>query len=231
MNPIDSRHLNKYDSYTRRLDRPGKYRYRINYLGPGLEAFQSGPEYELVVQPSKREAQRQHSVRVSYDEKARHFRAEPPLLEVAAGDLVQWFKPDRKGGPFSVSGTSEEEVSFDSRRLDMGSIYSHTFLLPGVYGYRNTLGTTKEGAGTVRVQSAGPDRDAWVERLKQPALVVFTKGSFNPPEVEIVVGGTVVWAVQDDVGITVVVEEARREGRIIQRTIGRPRPRRGRAKE
>src|SRR3972149_3489612 len=82
MERMDSRHLNKYDSYIRRFDRPGHYRYRINYLSPALAKFQSGPVYELVVRPSKGEEQRQHSVQVSYDEKARHFHAEPARLDV-----------------------------------------------------------------------------------------------------------------------------------------------------
>lgn len=231
MDRVDNRKLDKYDAYLRHFIRPGVYRYRINYLSEGLEEFQAGPEYGIVVEASKGEEPsrkpeqaKQHDIQVVYDVKLRYFHAKPAGLEIMAGDLVLWHKPGKDGGAFSVSGSSEDGDTFDSRHLGYATVYMHTFLQSGTYNYINTYGRGAGQSGTVKVIPAGKDRKEWFERLKKPAVVNYVKGAFTPSEVEIVEGGAAMWVVQDDVNISVVVEPARRPGKVVKVAIGRPKP-------
>jgi len=231
MDRVDNRKLDKYDAYLCRFARPGVYRYRINYLSEGMEEFQAGPEYEIVVEackgkePTKKPKEaKQHDIQVVYDAKLCYFHAKPARPEIMAGDLVLWHKPNKEGGAFSVSGLSKDGDTFDSRRLGYATVYMHTFLRSGTYNYTNTHGRGGGKSGTVEVVPMGKDRAKWLERLKKPAVVNYVKGAFTPSKVEIVEGGAVMWTVQDDVNISVVVEPTRRPGKIVKVAIGRAKP-------
>ena len=196
-----------------------------------MEKFQAGLEYEIVVEsckgkePTKKPKEaKQHDIQVVYDAKLRYFHAKPAHLEIMAGDLVLWHKPDKEGGAFSVSGSSENGDTFDSRRLGYATVYMHTFLESGTYNYTNTYGRGGSQSGTVKVVPTGKDYEEWLERLKKPAVVNYVKGAFTPSKVEVVQGGAVMWVVQDDVKISVVVEARRRPGRIVKVAVGRVKP-------
>ena len=231
MDRVDNRKLNKYDAYLRRFARPGVYHYRINYLSEGMEVFQAGLEYEIVVEACKGkesirkpEEAKQHDIQVVYDVKFRYFHAKPAHLEIMAGDLVLWHKPGKEGGAFSILGSSKDGDTFDSRRLGYATVYMHTFLQSGTYNYTNTYGRGGSQYGTVKVAPTGKDRAEWLERLKKPAVINYVKGVFTPSKVEVVEGGAVMWTVQDDVNINVVVEPTRRPGKIVKVAIGRVKP-------
>lgn len=231
MDRVDNRKLNKYDAYLRRFERPGVYRYRINYLSEGMEEFQAGLEYEIVVEeckgkePTRKpEEAKQHDIQVVYDAKLRYFHAKPAHLEIMAGDLVLWHKPDKEGGAFSVSGSSENGDTFDSRRLGYATVYMHTFLQFGTYNYTNTYGRGGGQSGTIKVAPTEKDRAKWLERLKKPAVVNYVKSAFTPSKVEVVECGAVMWTVQDDVNISVVVKPTRHPGKIVKVAIGRAKP-------
>ena len=229
MDRVDSCKLNKCDAYLRCFDRPGVYRYRINYLSEGMEDFQTGLEYELAVEaPKSKETIRkpgdikQHNIQVVYDSKLRCFHTNRARLDIIAGDLVLWHKPTKEGGAFSVSGFSEAGDTFDSRRLGQATVYMHTFLGPGTYNYTNTYGRGGRQSGTVKVVPMGKDYEDWVERLKKPAVVNYVKNAFTPSKVEVVQNGSVMWVVQDDVEIRVVVEVKRRPVKPVKVTTRRP---------
>lgn len=229
MDRVDNRKLDKYDAYLRRFARQGIYRYRINYLSEGMGEFEAGPEYEIMVEVFKgKEATRkpeeaeQHDIQIVYDTKLRYFHAKPARLDIIAGDLVLWHKPNKEGGAFSVSGFSEAGDTFDSRRLGQATVYMHTFLEPGTYNYTNTYGRGGRQSGTVKVVPMGKDYEDWVERLKKPAVVNYVKNAFTPSKVEVVQNGSVMWVVQDDVEIRVVVEVKRRPVKPVKVTTRRP---------
>ena len=231
MDRVDNRKLDKCDAYLRCIGRPGVYHYRINYLSEGMGEFEAGPEYEIVVEAfkgketiRKPEEVKQHDIQVVYDAKLRYFHAKPARLDIIAGDLVLWHKPSKEGGAFSVSGFSEDGDTFDSRRLGYATVYMHNFLESGTYNYTNTYGRGGSQSGTVKVVPIGKDYEEWLERLKKPAVVNYVKGAFTPSKVEVVQGGAVMWVVQDDVKISVVVKARRRPGKIVKVAVGRVRP-------
>lgn len=231
MDHVDNRKLDKYDAYLCPFARPSVYRYRINYLSEGMGEFEAGPEYEIVVEAlkvkeatRKSEEAKQHDIQVVYDAQFRYFHAKPARLQIMAGDLVLWHKPSKEGGAFSVSGSSADGDTFDSRRLGYATVYMHTFLEPGTYNYTNTYGSGGSQSGTVKVVPTGKDYEEWLERLKKPAVVNYVKGAFTPSKVEVVQGGVVMWFVQDDMKISVVVEARRHPGRIVKVAVGRVKP-------
>lgn len=223
MDRVNSLRLNKYDAYGRRFDVDGMYRYHITFLGGGLEGAPVGMDYELIVKEEREEKGQQHNVQVIYDEKARRYRAKPERLVINSGDLVLWTKPDKQGIDYTIVGESEKD-RFDSRRLGKHTVYTHTFRQVGTYKFENTYGKGGEQSGLVRVVPASKDREAWSERLIKPPVITYAKGRFAPQEVEVVELGTVIWSVEDDVGISIVGEPPRRVGKVAQIDV-RPRRR------
>jgi plastocyanin len=223
MDRVNSVCLNKFDAYLRSFAQPGAYHYRINYLSKELIDFQAGSTFEIRVlamdgeESGAREEVEQHNIQVYYDAEDHQFRAEPETLEIVAGDTILWYKPNKEGGDFSLTGESEEGIGFDSRRLRTSEVFMHTFRQVGEYHYSNTAGRGGQQSGIIRVIEAGPDLEEWTERVKKPALVRYTDGAFTPRNVEIVQWSAVIWVVEDDTAaITVVAEEQSRPSRIVR---------------
>jgi plastocyanin len=227
MDRVNSVRLNKFDAYLRPFAQSGVYHYRINYLSEDLTDFQAGSTFEVLVlamdgeESGVREEAEQHYIQVFYDAEGRQFRAEPESLEIVVGDTVLWYKPNKEGGDYSLTGESEEGIAFDSRRLRTGEVFMHTFRQVGEYRYTNMAGRGGQQSGVVKVVEAGPDREEWVERVKKPALVRYADGAFAPRNVEIVQWSAVIWVVEDDTAtITIVAEEQSRPSRIVRHVIG-----------
>lgn len=233
MDRVNSLRLGKYDVYGRRFDTPGTYGYCITTLGAEPGCGTASADFELIVEgPDESRRGRkgqQHNVQVLYDAGSRRYRVEPDRLIISTGDVVLWHKPDQAGVEYAIIGKGEKEA-FDSRRLDRYTVYMHTFRQPGTYHYENTLGEGRGQSGVVNVAPAGKDRDAWCERVTKPPVITYAKGRFSPQKVEAVQLGTVVWSIEDDAGISVVVEPTRRPGKTVTLTT-RPRPRAVRRKE
>ena len=73
------------------------------------------------------------------------FAFAPAALEVAAGTTVYWTNQDWP--PHTVTA---DDGSFDSRRLDAGQTFGHTFETPGEYTYHCVFQPLMVGSVTVR---------------------------------------------------------------------------------
>jgi plastocyanin len=211
MEIINSTRLGKYDAFLQRFKQPGHYLYRINHLGEGLEQFQSGPEYEIKVAPSKNKEgiqspkdAKQFDIQIIYDLKTRIFHAKPSDIEIVAGDFVLWNKISKEGGSYSISGYLDDKMAFNSRQLNSETAYMHMFLIPGEYQYVNGLDNQKEKAAIIRVLPAKMEKAKWLELLSKPNIVNYDRGAFSPPEIEVVPGSTVIWHINGDHPITII---------------------------
>lgn len=217
---LDSRFLRVGDCFAHRFSNPGTFRYALSPLPSSLAAHHDEPPRLAVVVaaggPVDRSAssdpaasgaaaggeRRTHTVTVSSS--AGTLDASPAVIEVTAGDLVLW-SPDRSVTfGFRVRGQLGEEI-VDSAALRTESVFSHAFGLPGTYEWADANGSGLHG----RVDVVSPpalgvdDVERWLGTLQQGTLVHITGERANPEAVQIVLGQTVVWAVEGAPGVTV----------------------------
>jgi plastocyanin len=198
VNTLDSRFVRLGDCFAHRFSVPGTFRYTLSVLPSSFAAHHhEGSGLTVTVTPASGAPQATHYLIVST---ADGVTALPERATVTAGDLVVW-SPD-KSVPlgFRVRGTIDEQV-VDSGAMRTESIFTHAFGLAGTYCWRDANGSTLKGK--IHVAAPGDDCDTWLERLKDGALVHVRGDRAEPESVEITVGQTVVWAVEDAPGVTI----------------------------
>jgi len=150
---------------------------------------------------AKRKAN-QHNVTVRLHE--RHLVADPPKLDIEAGDIVLWSAFDGKTPPFAVRGKFEGG-SFDSTELTLESVYTHAFGLPDRYDWEDVNGHPVSGTVIVETPKASTVRDQaeYLKILTKGACVMIKGNVVEPKTIEIFTGQTVFWAVEKADGITI----------------------------
>lgn len=199
VNTLDSRFLRLGDCFAHRFSNPGTFRYMIAVLPSSFSAHHEGDSglSTVTVVPSSGAPQTTHYVSVSARQA---LTAAPDRITVTAGDLVVWSPDKSVAFGFRVRGKIEA-LTVDSGSLRTESIFTHAFGSSGRYRWRDANGSALHGE--VRVGTAGDDHEAWLERLKDGTLVHVRGDRAEPESVEITVGQTVVWAVEDAPGVTI----------------------------
>lgn len=211
MNSLDSRFLSFGDTFAQNFPRPGRYSYTFGQ--PVANRFApDGTRFTINVKEAadkEREGQ-QHNVVVRQEGKT--LKADPPALEIEAGDLVLWAALDSSTPGFSVSGRSEND-SFSSAALAREALYTHAFGSPGVFDWEDANGRRVAGKVTVTMPETKSARetDAYKERLTRATLVTISGEKVEPAQVEVVVGQTVFFAVEKADGITITDRRLRVE--------------------
>jgi plastocyanin len=151
--------------------------------------------------PARREGE-QHFVTVRRD--GRRFVADPPELEITAGDSVLWNASDPKTPSYSVRGEGASG-GFDSTALTAEAVYTHAFGLPGEFRWADANGSGVSGLVSVRQVDSEDRRDmaAWADQVKEGVLVVVSGDRVDPKEVNVLVGQTVFFAIEKAPGITI----------------------------
>jgi plastocyanin len=208
MTTLDSRLLHFTDCFAHRFSTPGTFRYDVSPLpsmlvprpadrsGDGGDALQV-----VVVQAADQAAQRQHHVTVSVV----HGRltASPHRLEVSAGDLVCWSADRSVTTGYVVRGRINSQT-VDSTELHHESVFTHAFGVPGDVEWVDARGSGLRGRVRVVHPDEKDERHArWTSSIAQGTLVHVTGERAEPAEIEILVGQTVFWAVEDAPGVTI----------------------------
>jgi plastocyanin len=202
MNNLDSRSLRYGDTFAQRFSKPCRITYRVGAAAWAQCA--DSDEFVIEVKQSKAKDRQgiQHTVMVRLNE--RELVADPPALEIEAGDVVMWSADGSTVPGFAVSGRSAQ-AEFDSAALMNESLYTHAFGVPGDYHWEDANGGGL--SGTVRVVmptlKTQHEADAYRRRLATGAVVQIKGAKVEPEEVEIVVGQTVFWVVEQSDGITI----------------------------
>jgi len=212
---LDSRFLRVGDCFAQRFSTPGTFRYALSPLPSSLAAHHDEPPRlavvvaagESVADPKQHHAKddhdrRTHAVTVSLSNGT--LEASPAILEITAGDVVVW-GPDRSVTfGFRVRGRLGEQT-VDSAALHTESVFTHAFGLPGTYEWVDANGSGLHG----RVEVVSPanmgvdDVERWLATLQEGTLVHVTGHRAEPEAVQIVLGQTVVWAVEEAPGVTI----------------------------
>lgn len=202
---LDSRVLGHLSCYGKKFARPGKIQYRL-LAGSGACPAGDDEEGVFAIEVSGKAAGEgtQHDVEVRFAKGA--FVADPPRLEIQAGDLVLWHAAAGVPG-FTVRGQGPGG-RFDSGALDDEAIYTHAFGVAGRYewtdAYRGAVSGVIEVVAPERSElGARDDGDAWVKALAEGALIHVVKGKARPDRIRVLPGQTVFWAVESAPGITI----------------------------
>jgi plastocyanin len=200
MNSLDSRFIRLGDCFAHRFSTPGTFAYALTLLPAALRGHHGdAPAYSVTVSAGGAD-QRQHAVTVS--RRGGTLTASPARLEITAGDLVVW-APDRSVTfGFRVRGTVGDDL-VDSAALRTESIYTHAFGQPGTFTWADANGSGLRGQVRVAPHDAEAGHEAWLERLHEGTLVHVRGEHAEPAQVDVIVGQTVVWAVEDSPGVSI----------------------------
>jgi plastocyanin len=215
VNALDSRYLHTTDCFTYRFADEGTFHYGVSPVPVPIMTSADGDDglagaehaHALVVRvlPAHRPSPRQHHVTVGRE--GGRLIARPRWLEIHAGDLVTWSGDGSAPLGFAIRG-GIGETTVDSAAMTDGCVFTHAFGLPGEFGWRDANGSDLRG--TVRVTplvmegaSAIDLRQQWQNALGQGTVVSIVGDRAEPAEVEVLVGQTVAWTVQQAPGVSI----------------------------
>lgn len=201
MHTLDSRFLALGNCFAHRFSSEGTFAYALSPLPSSLAAHEDEPpERSVVVHASTGGAQRRHTITVQMVDGS--LTTTPRHIEIHAGDLVLWSADRSLKTSFRIRGRIGR-MTIDSARLRHESVYTHAFLLPGTYDWVDANGSELAGRVTVLAPDQVSGEEEWLESLQKGTLVHVRGGRAEPERVEILVGQTVVWAVEEAPGVTV----------------------------
>jgi plastocyanin len=196
---LDSRSLGYTNTFGRSFREPGSVRYRL-----AGAAFACGIRDELpfaieVADGGGEPAQHDVTVR----QEGGDLVADPRELSIAAGDFVLWHSARATPG-YTVQGDGAGGA-FDSSALTEQTLYTHAFGLPGEYRWVDANRRSVSGVVTVTTLDSDvrEECDKWTASLAEGTLVTIDGDRPDPPEVTILAGQTVFFAVTRGDGITV----------------------------
>jgi plastocyanin len=208
MDTLDSRALRYTDCFVQKFSEPDTVFYWITSPSGKLLPIEREQAFVLRVKAGPRDGAegQQHDITVKYD--GRNFVADPPELEITAGDFVLWNTPDASTPGFIVIGEGEN-ARFDSSALAAEAIYTHAFSIPGEYQWVDANGGPARGR--VRVIAPEPTRmedlkklpNRFLEALEEPIVILVRDDEASPTEVQAMVGQTVFWTVERSSGMAV----------------------------
>jgi plastocyanin len=205
MNTLDSRFLRLGDCFAHRFSGPGTFGYALSPIPTSLAAHHGEQPTAQSVIVTARDGDddgrpRQHHVTVTIS--GGQLRARPAELRVTTGDLVVWSGDRSVTFGFAVRGQIGE-VFVNSASLRTESVFTHAFGLPGTYQWADANGSGLRGQVRVGLPEAAAGHQEWLSRLGEGTLVHVRGDRAEPVSVDILVGQTVVWALEDAPGVTI----------------------------
>lgn len=204
MSMLDSRSLTYVNTFARRFGGKGTTRCYTRYrlVSAGLVCQPPVKEdLPFTIEVADGRGGEQHDVIVSLRDN--RLVADPPQLSIGAGDLVLWHSVASTPA-YAVQG-EDEAAWFDSSSLTSETLYTHAFGVPGDYEWIDA--NHRSVSGLVRVTSleSGDRKQCreWMKALAQGTVVTIKGDCADPPEVSILAGQTVFFAVAAADGITI----------------------------
>jgi plastocyanin len=204
MDTLDSRSLRNIDCFAQMFSAPGQAYYRISMAAGSCLPVGKEGAFQININARPAGGQEGHQFNVSVHMDGHQLVAEPPSLEIEAGDTVLWNTSDPHVQGFAVQGEGPDG-SFDSSAMSFSAIYTHAFGSPGEYKWFDANGS--DISGTIAVRSLDwndPEQcRKWVDSLSEGVLIRIRDDRADPSQVEIVAGQTVFWAIERAPGISI----------------------------
>ena len=202
MSTLDSRSLAYVNTFGRRFGDVGTTTYRI--VSAGLACQPAWEDMPFTIHVAEGEGGAQHEVFVRL--RNGKLVADPQRLSIATGDFVLWHSA--AGTPaYVVQGAADEGDAgdFDSSALTSETLYTHAFGVPGDYEWTDANGGSVCGVVHVTSMDSGDGEQcrAWMNALEQGTVVTIEGDRCDPPEISIVAGQTVFFAVCSGDGIAI----------------------------
>ena len=204
---LDSQHLRYGDCFGQKFVHVGEIRYRIVYSAASAlpSEFEEGErDFSIeVMKASRRGGQgRQHDVSVRVVDGV--VRADPPELQIEAGDVVLWHGAEEAVPAFAVVGSGPEQA-VDSSSMTANCVYSHVFSLPGEVKWHDANGSGVSGRIDVKSPAIRDksEQAKWFEAIRKGILIHINGRRVDPDDVAIVTGQTVFFAVSKSAGIRI----------------------------
>jgi plastocyanin len=200
MNTLDSRFIRLGDCFAHRFSAPGTFPYALAPIPSSLAAHHGDVPAQAVTVAAGSREQRRHAVTVSVTDGT--LTASPAHLDIAAGDLVVWSADKSVTFGFRVRGKTGDEL-VDSASLRTESIFTHAFGRPGTYEWADAHGSALRGQVHVAAPDPADGHEVWLDRLAEGTLIHVRGERAEPAKVEILVGQTVVWAIEGSPGVSI----------------------------
>lgn len=205
MDALDSRLLRYIDCYAQKFSTRGTIYYRLSTVPASCIPVEKEAAFTITVKGRSGGKDRegaQHNVTVQRKDSS--LVADPPNLDIAAGDTVLWHSPDQTLLGFAVYGEGAGG-SFDSSALSFEAVYTHAFGTPGEYHWIDANHGQVSGVVVVRSPDSTDPEECrkWMAALGDGALVLIEGNRVEPQRIEILTGQTVFWAVQKADGISI----------------------------
>ena len=203
MNALDSRFIRRANCFAHRFSAPGTFAYALSPLPSSFFAHHDEPPAQAVIVTAREDGGgTRHQYQITVSSVDGELRTRPAELRVAVGDLVTWSGDKSVTFGFRIRGRIGDEV-VDSASMRTESIFTHAFGLPGTYEWADANGSGLRGQVRVRTLEASVGTEEWLSRLERGTLVHVRGERAEPQAVDILVGQTVVWAVEDAPGISI----------------------------
>ena len=200
MSTLDSRSLGYTDCYAQRFAQAGNVEYHIVR---GSFRLMDDTNETFVIQVADRTGKHPQQHVVGIDEIDGHLTADPARLEIAPGATVLWHAKNPATARFSIRGTGPTGP-FDSSRLTAEALFTHPFGLAGEFAWADANGSPLGGIVLVNTAADGQGSiDDWRTRIQQASVVTIRGTKAEASRVEVVVGQTVAWIVEEAPGISI----------------------------
>lgn len=200
MNSLDSRHLGIGDSYSQKFTTAGKISFQVGVGGAafGTDIFAFNVTGQANTEPVS------WVIEIGFD--GSHFTATNVPTNIALGDFVIWHGPDAKTPKFSITSTDNSTQAFDSTALSENAVYVHRFGRVGTIAWTDSHLRKIVGKVTVNMPSLSTlrQRRHYNSMLETGNLVQIDGTAVDKPDVSIVVGQAVFFAVKQANGISIV---------------------------
>jgi plastocyanin len=194
MDVFNSQSLTHFDGYYHRFTKVGNYNWGVFVKGDYVINVQADPGGHVPTSTI---------VQLEFQTGVFKLTSPPSPLNIIVGDHLLWHNvtPDAGVPVMSIIGDNgrmdASADGFDSQRLGPEDAYSHLFMLPGSYSYTVSEGGATVQTGIVQVSSPNPGAGK--------SYVVSLRHGYppNPTPVDIYVGDTVLWDIDDGVNVAI----------------------------
>ena len=199
MSNFDSRALTYVDTFGQRFPKPDKIQYRLASTAVICQQPGEGLPFELEVSEGKGGKQHDVTVRV----RGPQLVADPPKLSLKTGDFVLWHSVASTPG-YAVQGKGKT-IQFDSSALTSETLFTHAFGVPGEYEWIDAIDRSVSGRVNVTTLDSGDPKQCakWMRAIERGTVVTIEGKRADPPEVNILAGQTVFFAIAAAKGITI----------------------------
>jgi len=191
---FDSRWLGPCDAYYRLVHEKKTTKFTATAEGTGSGRTSPTEKFKVTGRADA-------TSRVGFDVRTR--RNTPPRISggtetvtLPPDSVVMWHTGTIGGPRVTIDGVEGQDTRFTNKKLNRGDMFGHTFLFKGTYEYDNGKTGTAQKKGAVKVKAVKKAAELHDPEQFKPVIVKCTPQGFDPQQVEVVTGQTILWVAE-----------------------------------